>query len=233
MSDYYDLGSYSRSVTTSSDQAQVWFDRGLNWTFAFNHEEAIACYEKALEHDQNCAMAHWGIAYALGPNYNLPWERMDDSMREQRLAGAYESTRKAVALVDRITAPERALIEALDVRYPAPEPPEDVADMDSWDDAYANAMREVYRQYPDDLDVAAFFAEAMMDRTPWLMWDLNTGEPADGADTVEATEVLERALEDPAARAPRVLHLYVHLMEMSPSPRACPARRRLAAAPRA
>ncbi len=219
MQDYYDLGNHSRSVTTDSPEAQLWFDRGLNWTFAFNHEEAIACYEKALAKAANCAMAYWGIAYALGPNYNLPWEKMDDDMRAQRLAAAYESTHKALALVDSISPPEQALIKALDVRYPAAEPPEEVEDMDAWDDAYANAMREVYRQYPDDLDVAVFFAEAMMDRTPWLMWDLNTGQPAEGADTVETTEVLERALEDPAARThPGVLHLYVHLMEMSPHP---------------
>lgn len=219
MQDYYDLGNYSRTVTTDSPEAQLWFDRGLNWTFAFNHEEAITCFEKVLEHDANCAMAHWGIAYALGPNYNLDWEKMGDAMREQRLAGAFEATRQAVALLERVSPPEQALIKALDVRYQAPEPPDDIEVMEDWNDAYADAMREVYRQYSDDLDIAAFFAEAMMDRTPWLMWDLNTGQPADGADTVETTEVLERALEDPASRThPGVLHLYVHLMEMSPHP---------------
>lgn len=219
MSDYYDLGSYSRPVSTASEQAQIWFDRGLNWTFAFNHEEAITCYEQSVAHDPACAMAYWGIAYALGPNYNLPWDKMDEAMRTGRLAGAYDATRQALALLDRVTPAEQALIKALAARYPAPEPPDDVDDMDIWNDNYADAMREVYRQYPDDLDVAAFFAEAMMDRTPWRMWDLNTGQPAPGADTLEAAEVLERALEDPAARThPGVLHLYIHLMEMSPHP---------------
>ena len=70
---YFDLGPYSRKVTTSSPDAQLWFDRGLNWLFGFNHEEAIKCFQKALEHDPDCAMAHWGISYAPGPNYNLPW----------------------------------------------------------------------------------------------------------------------------------------------------------------
>lgn len=219
MSDYYDLGSYSRPVTTDSEQAQIWFDRGLNWTFAFNHEEAITCYEKALEHDANCAMAYWGIAYAHGPNYNLTWGKMNEPMRVARLGAAYEATQKALALLDRVSPLERALIRALEARYPAPEPPADVKVMEVWNDAYADAMRAVYRQFPDDLDIAAFFAEAMMDRTPWRMWDLNTGQPAERADTVEATDVLERALENPAARKhPGVLHLYVHLMEMSPHP---------------
>jgi hypothetical protein len=70
----YDLGPYSRKVTTTSVDAQRWFDRGLNWCFGYHHEEAVACFEKALESDPNCAMAHWGVAYAVGPNYNYPWD---------------------------------------------------------------------------------------------------------------------------------------------------------------
>ncbi len=89
MTDYpYDLGSYSRSVTTDSEAAQIWFDRGLNWTFAFNHEEAITCYEKALEHDPDCAMAKWGVAYALGPNYNKSWEMMDENATSKTSSAA-------------------------------------------------------------------------------------------------------------------------------------------------
>ena len=219
MSEYYDLGSYSRSVSTDSEEAQIWFDRGLNWTFAFNHEEAIKCYEKALEHDPNCAMAKWGIAYALGPNYNLPWDKYDDAMRAQLVGATYETTQQAVALLDHASPPEQALIKTLQARYQAAEHPESVEVLERWNDAYADAMREVYREYAGDLDIAALFAESMMDRTPWLMWDLNTGDPAAGADTVETTEVLERALKDPASRThPGVLHLYVHLMEMSPHP---------------
>ena len=79
MSDYYDLGSYSRRITTTSPEAQKWFDRGLAWTYGFNHDEAISCYRTALEHDPACAMAHWGIAYAAGPNYNKQWKHFDPS----------------------------------------------------------------------------------------------------------------------------------------------------------
>ena len=74
MMEYFDLGTYSRAVTTSSDEAQLWFDRGLAWTYAYNHEEAISCFQNAVAADPGCAMAHWGIAYCIGPNYNKPLE---------------------------------------------------------------------------------------------------------------------------------------------------------------
>jgi tetratricopeptide (TPR) repeat protein len=77
VTDYFDLGSYAREVTTSSAQAQLWFTRGLVWTYAFNHEEAVRCFERAIDSDPGCALAHWGLAYALGPNYNKPWEFFD------------------------------------------------------------------------------------------------------------------------------------------------------------
>jgi tetratricopeptide (TPR) repeat protein len=216
MSTYYDLGTHSRAVTTSSPQAQLWFDHGLNWTYAFNHEEAIRCYEKALHHDPECVMAYWGIAYAAGPNYNKAWEAFDEVDLQQSLERAYSATRRALAIMDRTTPLERALIDALQARYPSPDP----ADVSpEWNDRYADAMRSVYRDHQDDLDIASLFAEALMNRTPWLLWDLRTGEPAEGASTLEATAVLERALEDPASRHhPGVLHMYVHLMEMSPHP---------------
>ena len=78
MDDYFDLGSHTRAVTTTSDEAQRWFDRGLAWSYAFNHEEAVRCFEHASTADPQCAMAYWGVAYALGPNYNKPWEAFDD-----------------------------------------------------------------------------------------------------------------------------------------------------------
>jgi hypothetical protein len=134
----YNLGCYTRKVTTTSADAQRWFDRGLNWCFGYHHEEAIACFEKALELDPNCAMAHWGVAYAVGPNYNFPWELQDPAGKAAALARAYASARAAVALVDRITAPERALIEALPARYPQRDP---IDDQRPWNDAFADAMR--------------------------------------------------------------------------------------------
>ena len=217
MTDYhFDLGGYSRTVTTDSEAAQVWFDRGLNWTYAFNHEEAIKCFEKALEHDPECAMAKWGIAYAAGPNYNKPWELFDEIDLNETVALTYATTQEAIALSEAATPFEQDLIGTLAARYPAAEPVEDSM---VWNDYHADAMREVYQQYSDDLDVAALFAESLMNRTPWKMWNLQTGEPADDADTVEAAEVLEKALGNPDGWThPGVLHLYVHLMEMSPHP---------------
>ena len=214
---YYDVDVYSRPVTTSSAEAQLWFDRGLIWTYGYNHEEAAECFRKALEHDPDCAMAQWGLAYAVGPNYNMPWDHFDPDGKAKALADAYDATAAALALVDKITPPERALIEALPARYPQREP---IDEQSPWNDAYADAMREVYQAHPDDLEVATIFAEAILNRTPWKMWDLKTGGVADGAGTIEAREVLERAMrEDPAAMDHAgILHLYVHLMEMSPFP---------------
>jgi tetratricopeptide (TPR) repeat protein len=213
----YDLGPYSRTVTTSSADTQRWFDRGLNWCFGYHHEEAIACFEKALETDPNCAMVHWGIGYAVGPNYNFPWELMDFAGKAAALARAYDSARAAVALIGGVSAPERALIEALPARYPQRDP---IEDQRSWNDAFADAMRVAHRAHADDLDLRAIFAEAILNRTPWRMWDLRTGEPASGAGTFEAREILESAFRDlpDAMNHPGLLHLHVHLMEMSPRP---------------
>ncbi|MEX0284536.1 MAG: tetratricopeptide repeat protein [Paracoccaceae bacterium] len=218
MTDYgYDLGSYSCPITTSSPDAQLWFDRGLNWVYGFNHDEAIACFQRALEVDPDCAMAHWGIAYAAGPNYNMPWELYDDRGRAKALARAYDATQEALARTDSITDAERALIDALPARYPQ----RDITDgMNAWDLAYANQMREVQAAFPDHLDIRSVFAESLMNLTPWKMWDLRSGTPAEGAYTDEVTEVLETALNAGGAAMahPGLLHLYVHLMEMSPHP---------------
>ncbi len=217
MTEYYNLGSYSRTVTTSSPDAQVWFDRGLNWIYAYNHEEAIVCFQKALEADPDCAMAHWGIAYGIGPNYNKPWEAFEDDEKPDALSQARESTAKANALKDKVTSTERALIEALLHRHP--EDPA-IEDFGPWNDAYANAMRDVHKAHGSDTDICALFAEAIMNRTPWELWDLPSGKPAEGADTLEAISVLETAFDtlDGAWDHPGLLHMYIHLMEMSPHP---------------
>jgi hypothetical protein len=114
----YNLGVYTRAVTTRSAAAQRWFDRGLNWCFGFHHEEAIGCFEQALAADPDCAMAHWGVAYAAGPNYNYPWELQDPAGKAAALIRCYDSSRAALALAGSVTAPERALIEALPARFP-------------------------------------------------------------------------------------------------------------------
>ena len=221
MSDYFDLGSHTRPVTTDSAQAQEWFGRGLVWAYAFNHEEAAACFERAAEADPGCAMAYWGLAYAVGPNYNKPWEAFGEGEAPAEISRALAALGDATG---RPTAPvESALLRAMAARYPAAAPASD----DAWDPAaggalnagYAAAMREVYRSHPGDLDVAALFADALLNLTPWALWDIGTGEPAQGAATLEAREVLEQALVSPEGRAhPGVLHMYIHLMEMSARP---------------
>ena len=214
---YYDLGDFSRSITTNSPEAQLWFDRGLNWVYGYNHGEAMACFQKVLEHDADCALAHWGIAYAAGPNYNLPWHLYDPAGKAQALATAYDATQLALSHAEGVTPVEQALIQALPARYPQRDP---IEDQSPWNDAFADAMRTVYETHPDDLEVRAIFAEAIMNRTPWKMWDLRTGDVAEGAGTAEAREVLENTFRDfpDSWDHPGLLHLYVHLMEMSPFP---------------
>ncbi|NIP14576.1 MAG: hypothetical protein GWM88_07560, partial [Pseudomonadales bacterium] len=160
---YYDLGIYSRPVTTGSAEAQTWFDRGLVWTYGYNHEEAIVCFEKALEADPDCAMAHWGIAYAIGPNYNKPWEAFEEDEKPAALAQATQAIARAEALKPKVSAFERDLIDAVKLRYPGDPGVEDFA---PWNDAYANAMREVHAKHQSDLDICCLFAEAIMNRTP-------------------------------------------------------------------
>ncbi|MEU4142604.1 hypothetical protein [Streptomyces parvulus] len=216
--EYYDLGVHGRPVTTSSPEAQRWFDRGLVWTYAFNHEEAVACFEAAAAADPDCAMAQWGIAYALGPNYNKPWDAFD----AEELTRTVDRTHAAVELADEkaagATPVERALIGALRARYPQARAVEDCS---VWNAPYADSMRAVHELAPDDLDVATLYADALMNLTPWQLWDLRTGRPAEGARTLAAKEVLDRALAAEGGLGhPGVLHLYVHLMEMSATPEA-------------
>jgi tetratricopeptide (TPR) repeat protein len=215
--EYYDLGHYGRGITTSSPDAQAWFDRGLVWTYAYNHEEATACFQKALEADPDCAMAHWGIAYCIGPNYNKPWEAFEPEEKPEALDTARAAVERATHLKDRVSPIEGALIEAIQHRYPSDASVEDFA---PWNDAYADAMRQVHKAHSDDLDVSCLFAEAIMNRTPWQLWDLPSGKPAEGADTLEAIDVLETAFDRlPGAwQHPGLLHMYIHLMEMSPHP---------------
>ena len=214
---YFDLGPYSRKINTASQDAQRWFDRGLNWMFGFNHGEAVKCFKKALEHDPGCAMAHWGISYASGPNYNLPWHLYDPHGRQMALAASYDAMQVALQHAKNASPVEQALIRALPARYPQREAIEDMA---PWDKAFTKEVRKVFKKYPDDLEVRAVFAESIMNETPWKMWDLASGKPAEDAGTEEAMQVLEGAFESIPASwdHPGLLHLYVHLMEMSPFP---------------
>ena len=215
----FDLGSYSRPVTTSSPEAQLWFDRGLLWTYGFNHEEAVFCFKQAAEADPKCAMAYWGIAYALGPNYNKPWEAFDEAETSKTLSEAYDATMRAAALADSCTQVEKDLIGALQQRYQSARVPQDLP---AWVDDFAAAMRAVYLNHVEDADISALFAEALMNRTPWALWDLASGKPAAGADTEEVRQALERGMQRRADAGapphPGMLHMYIHLMEMSPFP---------------
>lgn len=213
---YFDLGSYSRPVTTPSGEAQTWFDRGLNWAYGFNHEEAAVCFRKAIAADPRCAMAWWGLAYVTGCNYNKAWAAFDPEDLRNSVATAYEATQRALALADSLTETEALLIRALPARYQAVNP---VEDLNQWNDDFASAMRQVYRQKPDDMEVAAIFAEALMNRTPWQLWDITNNRIADSADTAEVLEVLESAMAQKGGmKHPGLLHMYIHAIEMSPHP---------------
>lgn len=216
MTEYYDLGSYSMAVTTSSPEAQMWFDRGLAWTYGFNHDEAIRCFRKAAEHDPLCAMAQWGIAYAAGPNYNKQWKAFDVLDLEASLALAHDASEKALSLAAPATPLEQAIIAPLAKRYPTRD---SSAVTPVWNDDYAAAMRTACKAFSFSLDMAALAAEALMNRTPWALWDIVRAAPAEGADTAEIIAILETAMARPGGMAhPGLLHMYIHLMEMSPHP---------------
>ena len=186
---HYDIGVVHREVTTTSPEAQLWFDRGLGLTYGFNHEEAILCFERAAEADPGCAMAHWGKAYALGPNYN------DTERTEEASRAAQEAARLALAGIGDCTPAEQALIEALQARYASVDP----ADRATLDAAYADEMRAVRAAYPDDADVAALCGESLLMLRPWKLWSPE-GVPA--PETAEIRQVLEAGRCDaPPSRA--------------------------------
>ncbi|CZT18518.1 probable TPR domain protein [Ramularia collo-cygni] len=215
---YFNLGLYSRPITTTSLEAQIWFDRGLLWTYAFNHEEAIRCFEYALEFDPQCIMALWGLAYALGPNYNKPWEAFGEGERINHLQRASLAVTEAEALIDPMedTETEQELIKALRRRYPSNTEAEDY---EKWNQDYANYMSTLHITASRDLDIVALYADSLMNLTPWSLWDIHTNLPTEGAHTLEVKEILESALALKFGNDhPGLLHLYIHLMEMSPSP---------------
>jgi len=199
-----DIGDVHRQVTTDSREAQMWFDRGLAWTFGFNHAEAIHCYEQAVAADPECAMAWWGISYASGPHINNM--EMDEASSQR----AHDALGKALALAPAAAPVERALIEALRVRYAWPPP----ADRALYEKAYASEMRRVAARFPDDADVTALLAEALMDLKPWQLWDAE-GNPA--PETPEIVATIERGLER-WPNHPGLCHFYIHAVEASPDP---------------
>lgn len=214
---YFDLGSYHWPITTSSSEAQRWFDRGTIWTYAFNHEEAIACFQRAIDIDSTCAMAYWGLAYAIGPNYNKPWSFFDEKELAQVVSRGYRAAQSALAHVEHITPLESALVAAIQARYPDELP---VKTFEEWNESFAKEMKKVHKGFPESLDAVTIHADALMNLKPWQLWSLETGKPTEGAPTLEIKEIIENALSNfsGALEHPGLLHLYIHLMEMSPSP---------------
>jgi len=198
------LGHVHRAVSTRSEEAQRHFDQGLALYFGFNHEESVRSFAEAARLDPACAMAHWGIALAWGPNINNP------EMDEEASRAAHEAVGQAIELAGAATGVERALIEALATRYAWP-PPSDRAPLDA---AYADAMRAVWRSHPEDADAGALFAESMMDLRPWDLWTAD-GKPQPGTD--EVVETLEAVLATAPGHA-GANHFYIHTMEASPEP---------------
>jgi tetratricopeptide (TPR) repeat protein len=217
----FDLGTHTMTVSTNSADAQRWFDRGLNWCFAFNRTEGAKCFTKALEHDPDCVMAHWGVAYASGPYYNLTWRDFGEVEAKAATSTGFAHVQKAREKSHAATDLENHLVEAQARRVQEPHPVEG-EDYDRWDDDYAAAMRTVYQLYPDDHDVMALFAEALITRTPRRLWDVRTGLPGKNSDVLEALEVCERAIDIRAKAGlpehPAILHLHIHCLEMSNEP---------------
>lgn len=201
---YEGLGPHRRPISTKNQLAQRYFNQGLALLHAFNHAAAIRSFQAAAQADPTCAMTHWGIALAAGPHINFPL--VPPPMAEL----AWKELTLAQKHADKASPVERALIEALAKRYAHPQP-EDRAPLDQ---AYADAMREVWKRFPKDADVGALFAEAMMDLAPWNQWTVE-GKANPGTEEVLAT--LETVMKlNP--RHPLANHLYIHAVEASPNP---------------
>ena len=211
---YNGFTGYTRKVTTNSEEAQKWFNQGIQLLYGYNHDEAIRSFEKAGEIDPSCAMAWWGSAYARGLHINNP------EMNEEQSLLAYEAASKAVKALDSKTPVEKALAHAVLQRYSA-EVPEDRSPLDQ---KYADAMEEVWHQFPDDGDVGALFAESLMNLQPWDLW---THEGAPKGRTLEIVAVLERTIAKHPMH-PGANHFYIHAIEASPWPeRGIPSAERL------
>lgn len=214
---YYDLGDFTRPITTKSPDAQKWFDRGLLWSYGFNHAEAIKCFQKAIECDPDCGIAYWGLAYASGPNYNKVWTSFDSSDLKVSVVRSHDSSREAIKHTSNLTPVETAIVNAISSRYPSRDTPFDFQNSNR---SYAEAMRKVYERFgKDDLDVRCLFADALMMTAPRKMFDSQTGQPIAGSPVLEVRAILEDSLKMPSCRYhPGIQHLYIHLMEMSDNP---------------
>ncbi|MEP7271162.1 MAG: hypothetical protein ABI882_06635 [Acidobacteriota bacterium] len=198
------LGNHHHPVSTSNEEAQRYFDQGLRLVYAFNHEEAAKAFKRASELDPTLAMAFWGIALSVGPNYNEP------AIDPERMKAAVESLQKAKTLFARTTDREQGYVDALSKRFSL----DPAADLKVLYRSYKDAMGEVCRRFPDDLDAATLYADSLMNLNPWQLWDRN-GKPAEG------TEEIVNLLETVLARDPDHVganHLYIHAVEASQHP---------------
>src|SRR6185369_1401301 len=197
------LGELHHPVSTGNAQAQRFFDQGLRLIYAFNHDEAARSFQRAADLDPKLAMAYWGVAEAVGPNYN-------DSASDDRFAAAHTAIQKAIDLSGGALPVEQAYIKAMALRFPA----DPKADRRQAAESYHDAMREVVKQFPDDLDAATLFAESGMNLHPWGLWHRD-GTPEAGTEEIVAT------LESVIKRDPNhlgAIHYYIHSVEASASP---------------
>jgi tetratricopeptide (TPR) repeat protein len=199
------MGQHQRKITTTSPEAQRYFDQGLIWAFAFNHDEAIRSFEQAARLDPDCAMAWWGVALCHGPHINNP------IMPPEREQAAWAALQRAQERQSRASAVEQALIAALAKRYAEPAAK---AERRPLDEAYAEAMRGVWKANRDDPDIGVLYAESLMDLQPWDLWTLDG--KAKGA-TTEILAVLEAVLAK-WPEHPGACHLYIHAQEAGPHP---------------
>jgi tetratricopeptide (TPR) repeat protein len=201
---YNGLGKYTRPVATSNAEARKFFDQGLNFMYAFNHDEAVRAFRQAAELDPDCAMAHWGISLSLGKNYNYPF------FPPEKAKAAWKAIESAQAKAQAESEANRALIQALAARYADPLPKE----TRPLEEAYAKAMKAVWEKFPKDADIGALYAESLMDLRPWDLWTVD-GKPQ--PETQEILKTLRAVLElDPMH--PLANHLYIHACEASPQP---------------
>ena len=210
---YTNLGNHQHAITTSVPRAQEYFNQGMRLVFGFNHGEAIRAFREAQRLDPACAMCFWGEALAYGPHVNAP-------MDSAGAVGAWTALERAVALAPKSPPAERAYIAALQRRYAA-NPPAVRAPLDS---AYAREMGQLVARYPDDLDAATLYAEALMDLRPWAYWKKD-GTP------YPQTDIIMRQLERVLARNPNhpgACHYYIHAVEAVAPEKAVPCAERLA-----
>jgi len=198
------LGAHHMAISTKVPETQKFFDQGVNLLFGFNHAEAIRSFREAARLDPGCAMCWWGMSVALGPNINLP-------MPPDAVAPAWQALQQAKARAPKASPREQAWIAALATRY-SKDPK---ADRHALDEAYAAAMGKLWKEHPDDLDAATFYAEAMMDTQPWDYWQADASTPkGHGGEIVSTLEtVIKQAPNHPGA-----LHLYIHAVEASNTP---------------